>query len=109
MKRKKPRSSNYPESGDTAKKIKEDAAIYGLRRDVVGVREAKDQLSSILKRAARGEEIVITSDGIPAAMVVRYRPAITGKPYVPNLEFLRSMPMTSDSTEQIRAERDSRG
>jgi hypothetical protein len=40
---------------------------------------------------------------------VRYRPVITGRPYVPNLEFLRSMPMTSDSTEQIRAERDSRG
>jgi prevent-host-death family protein len=109
MKRKKPRSSHYPASGDTTERIKEEAAVYGLRRDVVGVREAKDQLSSILKRAAGGEEIVITSDGIPAAMVVRYRPAITGKPYVPNLKFLRSMPMTSDSTEQIRAERDSRG
>jgi prevent-host-death family protein len=109
MKRKKPRSSHYPESGDTAEKIKEDAAKYGLRRDVLGVREAKDQLSSILKRAAGGEEIVITSDGIPAAMVVRYRPAITGKPYQPDWDLLRSVSMTSDSTPLIREERDSRG
>ncbi len=107
MKRKRPRSETYPETGDTAAKIKEDAAKYGLRRDVLGVREAKDQLSSILKRAAAGEEIVITSDGIPAAMLVRYKPVITGRPYQPDWDLLRSMPMTSDSTEAIRAERDS--
>jgi prevent-host-death family protein len=109
MKRKKSRSSNYPQSDDTAAKIREDAAKYGLRRDVLGVREAKDQLSSLLKRAAAGEEIVITSDGVPAAMVVRYRPVITGKPYQPDWDLLRSVPMTSDSTPHIREERDSRG
>jgi prevent-host-death family protein len=109
MKRKKrPRSSNYPDSGDTAARIKEDAAKYGLRRDVLGVREAKDQLSSLLKRASLGEEIVITSDGIPAAMIVRYKPVIVGKPFRSNWEELRLTPMTSDSTEKIRAERDSR-
>src|SRR5208283_613716 len=102
MKQRKPRSGNYPESGETAAQIKEAAARYGLRRDVLGVREAKDQLSSILKRAAAGEEIVISSDGIPAAMIVRYKPAVRGKPYQPNLDHLRSMPMTSDSTKQIR-------
>ena len=109
MKRKKPRASNYPESEYTAHKIKEAAAKYGLRRDVFHFREAKDQLSSILKRAAGGEEIVITSDGVPAAMVVRYRPVITGKPYQPDWDLLRSGPMTSDSTPLIREERDSRG
>lgn len=103
--RKKPTA--YPEIKDSVHQLKEDAAVYGLRRDVLGVREAKDQLSSLLQRASGGEEIVITSDGVPTAMIVRYKPVIRGKPFKPNWEHLRSMPMTSDSTPEIRAERDS--
>ena len=107
MKRKKKVSAVYPEAKDSALTIKEDAALYGLRRDVLGVREVKDQLSSLLQRAAKGEEIVVTSDGVPTAMIVRYKPVIRGKPYQPNWAHLQSMPMTSDSTPGIRAERDS--
>ncbi len=108
MKRRKPTPpQTYPEAKDTAAQIREDAATYGLRRDVLGVREAKDQLSSLLQRASGGEEIVITSDGVPTAMIVRYKPVIRGKPYQPNWAHLRSMPMTSDSTVMIREERDS--
>ena len=108
MKRKKQaQPKTYPEAKDTAAQIREDAARYGLRRDVLGVREVKDQLSSLLQRAAAGEEIVVTSDGVPTAMIVRYKPVIRGKPFVPNWELLRSMPMTSDSTAMIREERDS--
>jgi prevent-host-death family protein len=106
MKKKARKKAEYPVVRDTAAQLKEDAAAYGLRRDVLGVREAKDQLSSLLQRAAGGEEIVITSDGVPTAMIVRYKPVIRGRPYAPNWELLRSMPMTSDSTTQIRAERD---
>ncbi len=107
MKRKKPAKAEYPETKDSTAQIREDAAAYGLRRDVLGVREAKDQLSALLQRAAGGEEIVITSDGVPTAMIVRYKPVIRGKPFQPNWAHLRSMPMTSDSTPGIRAERDS--
>ena len=107
MKRKKIISANYPEPKDNTAQIREDAATYGLRRDVLGVREAKDQLSSLLQRALGGEEIVITSDGVPTAMLVRYKPVIRGKPFKPNWALLRSMPMTSDSTAMIREERDS--
>jgi prevent-host-death family protein len=107
MKKKARKKIEYPVTRDTAQQLKEDAVAYGLRRDVLGVREAKDQLSSLLQRASGGEEIVITSDGVPTAMIVRYKPVIRGKPYTPNLELLRSMPMTSDSTPQIRSERDS--
>lgn len=106
MKRKKANSPSYPDGKDPTRQLKEDAAVYGLRRDVLGVREAKDQLSSLLQRAATGEEIVITSDGIPTAMIVRYKPVIRGKPFQPNWKLLKSMPMTSDSTPHIRAERD---
>lgn len=73
----------------------------------VSVRTAKDQLSSLLERAAQGEDIVITSDGKPKAMIVRYRPVITGKPAQSLRALRRSMPMTPDSTELVREMRDS--
>lgn len=72
----------------------------------ISVRMAKDQLSSLLERAAKGEDIVITSDGRPKAMIVRYRPVITGKPARSTAALRRGMPMTPDSTPMIRAERD---
>jgi prevent-host-death family protein len=108
MKRKPKTPKKYPEfPAETAAQIKEAAAHYGLRRDVMGVREAKAKWSSIVQRAAQGEEIVITSDGVPTAMVVAFKPAIHGKPFYVDLERLRAMPMTPDSTPEIRAERDS--
>jgi prevent-host-death family protein len=91
----------------TAAQIRADGKIYGLRRDALGVREAKNQLSSLLQRAAGGEEIVITSDGVPAAMIVRYKPVIRGKPWRPHADHRARMPMTPDSTPLIRAMRDS--
>jgi len=107
MKRVPPRTRPKAVSAIADHQIKEDAAHYGLRRDVLGVREAKDQWSQLLKRASNGEEIVIASDGIPIAMIVGYKPAIGGKPYQPNWKFLRSMRVTPSSTPGIRAERDS--
>lgn len=73
----------------------------------VSVRAAKDQLSSLLERAAQGEDIVITSDGKPKAMIVRYRPVITGKPAKSLRELRKTMPVTPDSTVMVREERDS--
>ena len=106
---KAPKSPVYPlpREPETAQMIKEAAAEYGLRRDVVSVREAKDQLSGLLQRAARGEQIVITSDGQPRAMIVRYRPVIRGKPWLPHADLRAAMPMTPDSTPLVRAMRDS--
>ena len=98
MKRKKANSPNYPDGKDPTRQLKEDAAVYGLRRDVLGVREAKDQLSSLLQRAATGEEIVITSDGRPKAMIVRYRPRIVGIPARSRAALRATMPLGPDST-----------
>lgn len=72
----------------------------------ISVRAAKDQLSALLERAAQGEDIVSTSDSRPKAMIVRYRPVITGKPARSTAALRSGMPMTSDSTPMIRAERD---
>jgi len=102
--------SGYPpvNSPATPAMIKEAAAAYGIRREVVSVREAKDQLSALLQRAAQGEQIVITSDGEPKAMIVRYRPVLRGKPWKSLAAFRATMPMTPDSLpllEEDRADR----
>lgn len=86
--------------------VQEAQAAYSTR-DEVSVRAAKDQLSALLERASRGEEIVITSDGQPKAMIVRYRPVIVGLPAASRRALRNSMPMSADSTRLIRAERDS--
>ena len=83
-----------------------EAQTSSGERVEVPVRAAKDQLSALLERAAQGENIVITSDGKPKAMIVRYRPVITGQPAKSLRALRRSMPMTPDSTELIREERD---
>jgi prevent-host-death family protein len=86
-------------------RLEEPAATR--RRTEVSVREAKDQLSALLQRAEAGEEIVITSDGEPKAMLVRYRPTLGGKPWVSLAAFRATMPMAPDSTGLVSASRDS--
>jgi prevent-host-death family protein len=90
---------------ETPQQIREAAAAYGIRRDVVAVREAKDQLSALLQRAAQGEQIVITSDGEPKAMIVRYRPVLRGKPWQSLAAFRATQPMQPDSTPLIDEDR----
>lgn len=103
-----PKKHLYPEPRNTAAQIKEDAAAYGIRRDVLGVREAKDQMSALLQRAAGGEEIVITNGGVPTAMIVRYRPVIRGKPWQSLRSFRIAQPMQPDSQQHIDADREER-
>jgi prevent-host-death family protein len=75
-------------------------------RTTVNVRTAKDQISALLERASEGEEIVITSDGRPEGMLVRYRPQAEGQVAGSMAALRRAMTQTPDSTAQIRAERD---
>jgi prevent-host-death family protein len=78
-------------------------------RPVVSVREAKDQLSALLQRAAQGEQIVITSDGQPKAMIVRYRPVLRGNPWKSLKDFRDRQPMQPDSLVLIDEDRADRG
>ena len=92
---------------ETPAMIKEAAAAYGIQRDVVSVREAKDQLSGLLQRAAQGEQIVITSDGEPKAMIVRYRPMMRGQAWKSLHDFRATQPMQPDSAgiiDELRGE-----
>lgn len=85
--------------------VQEAQAAHGEPTSI-SVRMAKDQLSALLERAAQGEDIVITSDGKPKAMIVRYRPVISGTPARSRRALRAAMPMTPDSTETIREMRD---
>jgi prevent-host-death family protein len=99
--------STHPEAKAQESQIREAAAAYGIKCDVVNVREAKDQLSSLLDRAANGEQIVITSDGLPKATIVRYRPLIHGAKWTSHRELRKLTTVVEDSTEILRTERDS--
>lgn len=87
--------------------VEEAASQVLRRRTTVSVREAKDQLSALLARASAGEEIVITSDGEPKAMLVRHRPVVGGKPWQSLEAFRATQPLTPDSTPTLREMRDS--
>jgi prevent-host-death family protein len=107
MNRKRRIRSTYPEAKAQELAIKEAAATYGVECEVVNVREAKDQLSSLLDRAERGEQIVVTSDGRPKAMIVRYRPMIHGAKWTSRRSLRQKTPVSEDSTPIIREMRDS--
>jgi prevent-host-death family protein len=107
MKKKRRIRSTYPEAKAQEFSIKEAAATYGIDCEVVNVREAKDRLSSLLNSAARGVQIVITSDGRPKAMIVRYRPMIHGAKWTSRAELRKKTLIVEDSTPIVRDMRDS--
>lgn len=77
---------------------------------VVNVRAAKDQLSSLLEQAARGNVVVITSDGQPKAKLVPVH--ARRRPFRVDWELLRSIPARRGGVtteELIREDRDGRG
>jgi len=89
--------------------LSETAAALGEAGMVVNVRAAKDQLSSLLEQAANGNEVIITSDGIPKAKLVPVRSR--RQPFRVDWELLRSMPVGTGgpSAEQlVREDRDGR-
>jgi prevent-host-death family protein len=87
-------------------RVEEASAEILRRRTTVSVREAKDQMSALLARVAVGEEIVITSDGEPKAMLVRHRPVVGGRPWRSIAGFRATLPVAPDSTSLVREDRD---
>ncbi len=73
---------------------------------IASVRTAKAKLSELLDRAAKGEEVVITSDGRAKARLVAVREQL---PYRVNRKLLRRrMRRRSATADAVREERDSR-
>ena len=74
------------------------------------VRVAKAKLSALLELVASGQDVVITSDGLPKARLVGVEPRQRGKVFTGMGDYLLSQPIHGGPTadEIIRAERDSR-
>jgi prevent-host-death family protein len=78
----------------------------------IPVRAAKAKLSALLELVAGGQEITITSDGRPKAVLLplhRHKPQ---KVFTGTWEQLKTMPMQTEgplADEIIRADRDGRG
>lgn len=89
--------------------LRETATALEEAELVVNVRAAKDQLSSLLEEAARGNEVIITSDGQPKAKLVPIRSR--RQPFRVDWELLRSQPLKRGvpaAEELVREDRDGR-
>ena len=107
MKSESSRRKLLPSLDQSPRAIKKAAAADGIRCHVVNVREARNQFSRLVSRAAAGEEIVITRHGRPEAMIVRPRPAAIGSKWISLEASRQTMPMGPDSgplLDEIRAD-----
>ncbi len=79
---------------------------------VINVRAAKAKLSALLELVAGGQEITITSDGEPKAVLSPVGRRERRKVFTGTWEFLKQMPVQTEgpfADEIVRADRDGRG
>ena len=107
---KKRKPFQYPFNPAALAPLKEAAATMEEPQPLlINVRAAKDQLSSLLEQAANGNEIIITSDGVPKAKLVPFHAA--RRPFRVDWALLSSMrvpPGAKSATELVREDRDGR-
>jgi len=78
----------------------------------IPVRAAKAKLSALLDMVAAGQEVTITSDGIPKAVLSPVRDPKSRKVFTGMGDYLKSMPVQTEgpfADEIVRADRDGRG
>jgi prevent-host-death family protein len=106
----KPKKVTYKSARTTEPAVLRETADSRLGR-IVTVRDAKAHLSALLEWVAQGNELTITSDGVPKAKLVRVEPAKPRKVFQGMGDYLMKQPihygMTAD--EAINEDRDSRG
>jgi prevent-host-death family protein len=101
----------YPKHKPSSLVLKEAVALPGVGL-TIPVRAAKAKLSALLELVAGGQEVTITSDGKPKAVLLpttQHRPR---KVFTGTLEHLKRMPVQTEgpfAEEIIRADRDGRG
>jgi prevent-host-death family protein len=108
---KKTTASTFPDHKASALVLKEAVAIPGVGLSIP-VRAAKAKLSALLELVAGGQEVTITSDGKPKAVLLPVGKHKPRKVFTGTLEALQKMPMQTEGPfgdEIIRADRDGRG
>lgn len=109
MKKKTP--VKYPAHMPEALELKEAVALPGVGLSI-SVRAAKAKLSALLELVAAGQEVTITSDGRPKAVLSPAGTRVPRKAFTGTLDHLKTMPAWRggpSAEEIIRADRDGRG
>jgi prevent-host-death family protein len=91
--------------------LREAVALPGMGL-TIPVRAAKAKLSALLELVAGGQEVTITSDGKPKAVLSPVGKLKARKVFTGTWEHLKKMPMQTEgpfAEEIIRADRDGRG
>jgi prevent-host-death family protein len=100
----------YPEHKPAAMQLREAVALPGVGLSIP-VRAAKAKLSALLELVAGGQEVTITSDGVPKAVLSPVTKTERRKVFTGTWEHLKKMPPWRGgptAEEIIREERDSR-
>ncbi len=108
---KKKTVTKFPEHKPSALVLKEAVALPGIGLSIP-VRAAKAKLSALLELVAGGQEVTITSDGKPKAVLLPMTKHKPRKVFTGTLEHLQKMPMQTEgpfADEIIRADRAGRG
>lgn len=108
---KEKRITKYPESKPEQMVLQEAVAMPGVGLSIP-VRAAKAKLSALLEMVARGQEVTITSDGVPKAILMPVTKREQRKVFTGTREHLKKMPpwrggLTAEET--IREDREGRG
>ena len=101
----------YPEIRSRAMELREAVALPGVGLSI-SVRAAKAKLSALLEMVAGGQEVTITSDGVPKAVLSPVGKKSSPKVFTGTWEHLKKMPPWRGgptAEEIIRADRDGRG
>jgi prevent-host-death family protein len=110
----------YKQRKPAVKMTAESSGLVELRETIalpgvgltIPVRAAKAKLSALLEMVAGGQEVTITSDGVPKAMLSPVGKNKQQKVFTGTWEHLKKMPMQTEgpfADEIIRADRDGRG
>ena len=108
---KEKRKEKWPKTSATAPmELKETLTMPGIGI-TIPVRAAKAKLSALLELVARGQEVTITSDGSPKAVLSPVTPKHGRKVFTGMGDFLLKQPVHGgpSAEELIREDRDARG
>ncbi len=109
---KQKRSMKWPASKQATAPLilKEAAAMPGVGL-AIPLRAAKAKLSALLELVAQGQQVTITSDGAPKAVLSPVKAGRERKRFTGMGEFLLSQPVHGGppAEELVREDRDSRG
>jgi prevent-host-death family protein len=102
--------TKYPEHKASPLMLKEAVALPGIGLSIP-VRAAKAKLSALLELVAAGQQVTITSDGLPKALLSPVTTKHGRKLFTGMGDYLLKQPIHGgpSAEEMIREDRDSRG